>query len=121
MDRRTGALPVFAALLPEHGPPLVVAADTPRSPLTHHLPNLRDFLDEEPVAVFGVVQLGVQEGAEPLGLDWPRGGGPLVPPVLEERVGELRDPQGHRDREPVAGELAHKWGKLIPERFAWVM
>lgn len=60
VDRRSGALPVLAALLPEHGPPLVVAADPPRGPLAHRLARFCGFADQETVAVFGVVDVGVQ-------------------------------------------------------------
>ena len=60
MDRRPRAFPVLAALLPEHGEPLVVPADPPRGPLAHLFTGLAGFAEEEPVAELGVIAVGIQ-------------------------------------------------------------
>src|SRR5699024_10315312 len=52
---RARALAVLAALLAENGPPLVVSADPPRSPLAHHFARFSGFADEEPVAELGIL------------------------------------------------------------------
>ena len=44
MDRRPGTFPVLAAILPEHGPPLVVPADAPCRALAHHFAGLGGFV-----------------------------------------------------------------------------
>src|SRR5699024_8880623 len=101
------------------GPPLVVPADPPRRPLTHHLAGLCGFTDEEPVAVLGVVEVCVQQCVCSVGLGQLGCGDLLVPPVIVGLTGELQDPQGHRDGNVVSGELAHERVPPFPGRFAW--
>ena len=60
VDRRPGTLSVLAAILPEHGEPLVVPADPPRGPLAHLFTGLAGFAEEEPVAELGVIAVGIQ-------------------------------------------------------------
>ena len=119
VNRRAGALPVLAALLTEHRPPLVVPADPPRRALTHLLTGLGGFVDQEPVAVLGVVEVSVQQRVGPVGLDHLGLGDLLVPPAVVGLAGELQDPQGHRDGDAVSGELAHERVETFPGKFAW--
>ena len=119
MDRWSRAFPVPAPLLPEHGPPLVVTADPPRRPLTHLLASLRRFTDQEPVAELGVVAVGVQQGVGAVCLDQLGLGDLVFEPAVVGLAGELQDPQGHRDGDPVCGELAHERVEPFPGRFAW--
>ena len=118
MHGRSGALPVLAALLPEHGEPLVVAADLPRGPLTHHLARFRGLADQEPVAELGILQVGIQQGVCSVGLDQFGLGDLVFPPAVVGLAGELQDPQGHCDGDPVGGELAHERVEPFPGRFA---
>ena len=119
VHRRSRALPDLAALLPERRPPLVVPADPPRSPLAHPLTHGLHFAGEEPVAELGIIQVGVEQGVRPIGLDQLGLGDLLFPPAVVRLAGELQDPQGHRDRDPVTGELAHERVEPFPGRFAW--
>lgn len=118
MDWRTGALPILAALLPEDGPPLVVSADPPRGPLAHALANGFCFAGEEPVAELGIIAVGVEQGVRPIGLDQLGLGDLLFPPAVVGLAGELQDPQGHRNGDPVGSELAHERVEDFPGRFA---
>ena len=118
MHVRARPLAVLAALLSEHGPPLVVPADPPRSPLTHPLAHGLCLADEEPVAELGIVPVGVEQRVGSVGLDELGLGDLLFPPVVVGLAGELQDPQGHRDRDPVGSELAHERVKDLPGRFA---
>ena len=79
VDRRTGALAVLAALLPEHRPPLVAPADPPRGPLAHRLTSGFRFTGEEPIAELGIVTVRVEQGVGPIGLDQFRLGDLLFP------------------------------------------
>ena len=60
VDRWSRTLAVLAALLPQHGQPLVVWADPPRGPLAHLFTGLAGFAEEEPVAELGVIAVGIQ-------------------------------------------------------------
>ena len=60
VDRQPGALPVLAALLAEHGPPLIVPADPPRGPLAPLFTGLAGFADQEPIPELGIIAVGIQ-------------------------------------------------------------
>ena len=114
---RTGMLPVLAPLLPGGGEPLVVPADPPRGPPTHHLAGVGGCKGRHPVAVGVVVVMRVEQGAGPVGLDQVRLRDLLFPPAVVGLVGELQGPQGHRDRDPV-GELTRERVVPFPGRLA---
>ena len=62
--------------------------------------------------------MGAELGVRPVGLDQIGRGDLLFPPAIVGLAGELQDPQGHRDRDPVSGELAHERVEDFPGRFA---
>jgi len=95
-----------------------VPADPPRGPLTHALASRFRFAGEEPVTELGIVTVGVEQGVRPIRLDQFRRGDLLFPPAIVGLAGELQDPQGHRDGDPVSGELAHERVEDFPGRFA---
>ena len=108
MPCRPGTLAVLTALLPERGEPLVVATDLPCRPLVHHLAGISRLVDQEAIPVLGIIQVGVQQRVRPVGLDQFGLGDLMSPPAVVRPAGELQDPQGHRDGDPVIGELAHE-------------
>src|SRR5699024_2132998 len=59
---RSRALPIFAALLPEHRRPLVVTADPPCGLLTHHLARCCGFASEGAIPELEIVTAGVELG-----------------------------------------------------------
>ena len=62
--------------------------------------------------------MGIQEGVGAIRLDQLGLGDLLFPPAVVGLAGELQDPQGHRDGDPVSGELAHERVEPFPGRFA---
>ena len=61
----------------------------------------------------------VEQGVGPEGLDQFGLGDLLYPPAVVGLTEELQDPQGHRDGDPVSGELAHERVEPFPGKFAW--
>ena len=101
----------------EHHPPGCAGVPA-RGPLTHHFARFSGFAGEEPVAELGIVTVRVEQGVRPIRLDQFRRGDLLFPPALVGLAGELQDPQGHRDGDPVSGELAHERVEPCDGRFA---
>ena len=62
--------------------------------------------------------MGVEQSVRPIGLDQLGLGDLLFPSAVVGLAGELQDPQGHRDRDAIAGELAHERVEDFPGRFA---
>ena len=89
VDRRPRAFPVLAALLPEHGPPLIVPADPPRGPLAHALASGLRFADQEPIPELGIIAVGVEQRVRPVGLDQLRLRDLSFPPSVVGLAGEL--------------------------------
>ena len=115
---RAGALAVPPSFLPEDRPPLVVSADPPRGPLTHCLAGRVGFCDQEPGSELGVIAVGIEQGVRAVCLDQFRGGDLVFQPPIVGLAGELQNPQGHRDGNPVDGELSHERVEPCDGRFA---
>lgn len=52
--------------------------------------------------------MGVEQSIRPISLDDLVPGDLLFPPAVGALAEELQDPQGHRYKDPVSGELAHE-------------
>lgn len=91
------SFPVLAALLSEHGEPLIVPADPPRSPPEHWFSHLHGFFDEEPVAELAelrIIEVGVQQGVGMIGLAEFGPGDLLFPPAVVGAAGRAPRPAG---------------------------
>lgn len=119
VNGRAGSLPTPPSFLPEDRPPLVVSADLPSSLLTHRLAGLVGFCGEEPGSELGVMAVGVEQGVPAVYLDELRGGDWVLQPPIVGLAGELRDPQGHRDGNPVDGDLFHERVEPLDGWFTW--
>src|SRR4029079_9014228 len=96
-----------AFALTEHTPPAVGRTDSPGGTLGHRLPGIAGLGDQEPVAEFRIIAMGVEQsvGAVSLGpLGIGHGSGQ---PTVVGLAGELEDPARHRHRDTGRGELFH--------------
>lgn len=100
--------PVLAALGPERGVPLVLVAEPPGSAGRHRSASILGLVAQQAVPELRVVLVGVVEGVRPVsGLQFSDAHRALEPAVVG-LAGALEDPQGHRDRDLVGGELGHE-------------
>ena len=63
--------------------------------------------------------MGVEQSVCPVGLGQLGGGDLPVSPAVVGLAGEVQDPQGHRDGDPVSGELAHERLEPFLGKFVW--
>ncbi|MDY6056110.1 hypothetical protein [Micrococcus sp.] len=84
------------------------APEPPGGTGPHRSASILGRIAQQPVPELGIVLVGVVEGVRPVsGLQF-SGAHRVLEPAVVGLAGELEDPQGHRDRDLVGGELGHE-------------
>lgn len=114
MHGQAGVRTVFTALPPENGPPLAIPADPPHSPCDHDLTRGCGIIGKKLMTKLGIYHKRGEEGVSPGDFAQLTCDDLLLPAKVIGLPGELQDPQRHRDRDTVSGELTRKCVEPFP-------
>ena len=118
VDCKSRFLAVPSSPHPERAPPGVIAADPPRCPVSHRLPDVTGLICEETVPDLWVVAVNIEQRVRPIRFDDLTIGGGIEQPPVVGLASKRENPARHRDRDPVRGELPRERVKPFPGRFS---
>lgn len=108
MHRWGGSGAPAPVLVAKHRKPAVSRADPPRGPPGHRLSSITGLISQEPVPVFGVITVDIDQGVCPTCLHQFRGRNGVGQPSAIRLTSELQHPTRDRDGDTVRGQLAQE-------------